>query len=393
MRWTRLSQAGLACLLLLAAPSPAPAQAPRQRVLIGLIPELNIFKQKARFGLLGEYLSRRAGVPVQFTILSRYGNIIERFQSEGMDGAFFGSFTGALAIAKLGVVPLARPVNLDGSSSYQGYLGHTISIDDRTEFGELAANFNAMSAALRDGYVRLQAQVEERRLAEEALRASEERYALAAQGANDGLWDWDLDRGRIYLSPRWKSMLGYAEGEISSDPEEWFSRIHADDRAGVRAQIAAHVEGDSPNCESEYRIRHADGSYLWVVCRGIAVRDQRRHANRLVGSQTDITARKRAEQQLIHDALHDALTGLPNRALFVERLAHAIDVRSRHATKQFAVLFLDLDRFKVINDSLGHLVGDDLLVAVGRRLAGCVRPGDTVARLGGDEFGLRWASP
>ncbi len=118
----RLARAGLACLLLAAAQSPTRAQGPRQRVLIGLIPELNIFKQKARFGLLGEYLSRRAGVPVQLTILSRYGNIIERFQSEGMDGAFFGSFTGALAIAKLGVVPLARPVNLDGSSSYQGYL-------------------------------------------------------------------------------------------------------------------------------------------------------------------------------------------------------------------------------------------------------------------------------
>ena len=94
----------------------------RTQVLIGLIPELNIFKQRARFTLLGEYLSRKIGVPVRFTILSRYGNIIESFDTERMDGAFFGSFTGALAIEKLGVVPLARPVNLDGTSTYQGYL-------------------------------------------------------------------------------------------------------------------------------------------------------------------------------------------------------------------------------------------------------------------------------
>jgi phosphonate transport system substrate-binding protein len=103
-----------------AAPEVTPS--PRERVLIGLIPELNIFKQKARFTLLGAYLTRKIGVPVQFTILSRYGNILERFESEGMDGAFFGSFTGALAIEKLGVVPLARPVNLDGTSTYHGYL-------------------------------------------------------------------------------------------------------------------------------------------------------------------------------------------------------------------------------------------------------------------------------
>lgn len=121
MPW-RLRRAGAVCLALLAISAQARAEAPPERVLIGLIPELNIFRQKARFGLLGEYLSRRTGVPVQFTILSRYGNIIERFQTERMDGAFFGSFTGALAISRLGVIPVARPVNLDGSSTYQGYL-------------------------------------------------------------------------------------------------------------------------------------------------------------------------------------------------------------------------------------------------------------------------------
>jgi phosphonate transport system substrate-binding protein len=105
-----------------AAAGAAPAGAPRAELLLGLIPELNIFKQRARFTLLGEYLTRRIGVPVRFTILSRYGNVLESFESERMDGAFFGSFTGALAIARLGVLPLARPVNSDGTSTYRGYL-------------------------------------------------------------------------------------------------------------------------------------------------------------------------------------------------------------------------------------------------------------------------------
>ncbi len=124
MRMSRRMVLALALGLLLGLPLTALAQqpSPRPRILIGLIPELNIFKQKARFQLLGEYLSRKVGVPVEFTILSRYGNIIESFQTERMDGAFFGSFTGALALEKLGVIPLARPVNLDGSSTYHGHL-------------------------------------------------------------------------------------------------------------------------------------------------------------------------------------------------------------------------------------------------------------------------------
>ncbi|HSM92841.1 MAG TPA: phosphate/phosphite/phosphonate ABC transporter substrate-binding protein [Anaeromyxobacteraceae bacterium] len=118
----RLALALLFGLLLVPVHAAADAHAQKPRILIGLIPELNIFKQKARFHLLGEYLTRKVGVPVEFTILSRYGNILESFQTERMDGAFFGSFTGALALEKLGVIPLARPVNLDGSSTYHGHL-------------------------------------------------------------------------------------------------------------------------------------------------------------------------------------------------------------------------------------------------------------------------------
>jgi diguanylate cyclase (GGDEF)-like protein/PAS domain S-box-containing protein len=230
------------------------------------------------------------------------------------------------------------------------------------------------------------ARLSERARFEGALRESEQRYALAAQGANDGLWDWDLKTGRVYYSARWKAMLGCGEGEVGESPEEWMRRVHPDDAAALRAALEAHVEGRSPHFESEHRMLHRDGGYRWMLSRGIVVRDKEGRASRMAGSQTDITDRKRAEERLIHDAFHDALTGLPNRALFMDRLGQAVERYRRNREQAFAVIFLDLDRFKIVNDSLGHTAGDRLLVEVGHRLAACARAGDTVARLGGDEF-------
>jgi diguanylate cyclase (GGDEF)-like protein/PAS domain S-box-containing protein len=220
----------------------------------------------------------------------------------------------------------------------------------------------------------------------EALRRSEERYALAARGANDGLWDWDLTTGRIYYAPRWKSMLGYEEDQIGDSPEQWFSRVHALDIGRVRSEVAAHFSGQTAQLQSEHRMLHDDGTYRWVLTRGIAVRDANGTAIRAAGSQTDITQRKAAEDRLLHDAFHDALTGLPNRALLLDRLGRAILRMKRRSEYRFAILFLDLDGFKVVNDSLGHQTGDQLLIAISRRLEGFIRQGDTVACLGGDEF-------
>lgn len=219
-----------------------------------------------------------------------------------------------------------------------------------------------------------------------ALRESEERYALAARGANDGLWEWDLRNNQVHFSPRWKAMLGYAEEEIGMALAEWIDRVHPDDRERLEARLAAHHRRLISHFEHEYRIRHKDGSYRWMLCRGLAVWNESGRAMRMAGSQTDVTDRRKFEQQLVHDALHDDLTGLPNRALFVDRLSHALSRMRRNPTYHFAVLFLDLDRFKMINDGLGHAVGDQLLIAIARRLEVCLRPGDTAARLGGDEF-------
>jgi diguanylate cyclase (GGDEF)-like protein/PAS domain S-box-containing protein len=220
----------------------------------------------------------------------------------------------------------------------------------------------------------------------EALRRSEERYALAVRGANDGLWDWDLTTSRIYYAPRWKSMLGYDEDQIGDSPEEWLGRVHPLDAERVRAEIATHCDGQTSQLQTEHRMLHDDGTYRWVLSRGLVVRDADGRAVRMAGSQTDITQRKVAEDRLYYDAFHDTLTGLPNRALLIDRLGRAILRKKRHEEYRFAVLFLDLDGFKVINDSLGHQTGDQLLIAISRRLEACVRGGDTVSRLGGDEF-------
>jgi diguanylate cyclase (GGDEF)-like protein/PAS domain S-box-containing protein len=228
--------------------------------------------------------------------------------------------------------------------------------------------------------------VSERKGMEKALHASEERYALAARGANDGLWDWDLRTGRVYFSPRWKAMLGYGEEDIGDRPEEWLQRLHPDDRERVRAELDAHLAGSSSHFQSEYRMQHRDGTYRWLLCRGLAVREQAGEAVRIAGSQTDVTERRQAEEQLQYDAFHDALTGLPNRALFMDRLGHAAEFARRHAAYGFAVMFMDLDRFKVVNDSLGHVLGDQLLVEVSGRIKECLRSNDTLARIGGDEF-------
>ncbi len=214
--------------------------------------------------------------------------------------------------------------------------------------------------------------------AQEGLKESEERYALAARGANDGLWDWNLATNVIYFSDRWKAMLGYAENEMSDKPEEWLDRVHTDDRQRMLDEIASHQNGDTPHFENVHRVRHKDGTFRWMLSRGLAVRDRSGKPVRMAGSQTDITEGK----------VSDPLTGLPNRLLFLDRLDRLMKHSKRHTERLFAVLFLDLDAFKMINDSLGHLIGDQLLLGVAKRLEKYLRSSDTVARLGQETFTL-----
>ncbi len=239
----------------------------------------------------------------------------------------------------------------------------------------------------------LRHEIAERKQLETSLRKSESRYALAAAAANDGLWDWDLESDVVFYSPRWRMMLGYQDCELGTTPAEWLDRVAVDDLPALERAIDDHLSGRSPQLAIEYRIRHRDGQMRWVACRGLAVHENGRPV-RLAGSQSDVTERRLAEQRLRYDALHDSLTGLANRALFADRLRQSLLRYKRKESATFAVLFLDLDRFKAINDSLGHQAGDEILIGIAHRLAKCVRASDAVsqpapgnvARLGGDEF-------
>src|SRR3990172_7353998 len=235
-------------------------------------------------------------------------------------------------------------------------------------------------------YENSQMEILERKRIEEALRETEERYALAVRGANDGLWDWDLKNNRIYYSPRWKAMLGYDEEEIGDSANEWFSRVHPEDIERLKLDLTSHFNHTTTHFENEHRILHKDGTHRWILSRGLAVWDPTQVATRIAGSQTDIADRKYAEEKLLHDAFYDKLTSLPNRALFMDHLNLAVERAKRKDDYCFAVLFMDLDRFKDINDRFGHLTGDQVLIAVAKILEGRMRSTDTVARFGGDEF-------
>ena len=226
---------------------------------------------------------------------------------------------------------------------------------------------------------------------EQAIRAlslSEERYSLAVRAANDGIWDWDLSTGKIYFSPRWHAILGRDGGADTADgdPPTWFGLVHSGDILRLRGAIEAHLEGRTPHLQSEHRMRHADGGWRWVMTRGLAIRGVDGTPTRMAGSLSDVTDRRIAQLRLQHDALHDTLTGLPNRTLFMDRVNQNLQRSLRDPSAGCAVLFLDIDRFKLVNDSLSHAVGDNLLISLAGRLAAALRPGDTVARLGGDEF-------
>ncbi|HCX81459.1 MAG TPA: GGDEF domain-containing protein [Rhodoferax sp.] len=228
--------------------------------------------------------------------------------------------------------------------------------------------------------------ITDRKAAEIALRDSEERWKLALESTGDGVWDWHIASGREYFSKRLVEMYGFTEDELADRPEELDQRTHPDDVEAMQRDRQAHFDGMTPTYSNEHRVRCKDGSWKWVHTRGMVIsRDANGTPARMIGTHTDITDRKNAEAQVRQHAYFDPLTGLPNRRMLRDRLEQEIK-RSRRDGLQLAILFIDLDHFKEVNDTLGHDNGDLLLVEAARRLRQCVRECDTVARMGGDEF-------
>ena len=260
--------------------------------------------------------------------------------------------------------------------------GHRIKRElERRDVERARYNYAQLAAANAS----LNQEAAARAQAEVGLRLSEERYALVARGANDGLWDWDVTSSKVYYAPRWKSLVGYDGDEISGRPGEWLDRVHPEDRTEVYRQLQDVIDGVD-TFEIEHRLLHRDGQYRWMLARGLGTTSD--GGRRLVGSHSDVDARKKAELRLLHDSMHDHLTGLPNRVLFLDRLDQAIQRGWRSGAAPYAVLYVDLDRFKKVNDRLGHFAGDELLASFAGLLRQVIRPGDTAARLGGDEFAV-----
>lgn len=218
------------------------------------------------------------------------------------------------------------------------------------------------------------------------LQASEERWKFALEGAGDGVWDWDVQTDEVVISNRYKEMYGFTDEDITSNSTAWKERIHPEDRAAVERDIQSCLRGETANYVNEHRVICKDGSIKWALARGMVVSwDSHGKPLRMIGTHADITARKHMENRMLYLAHYDLLTDLPNRTLIHDRLKQALAYAKREKAL-LALMFIDLDKFKPVNDTLGHEVGDLLLKEVAFRLKQSVRESDTVARIGGDEF-------
>ncbi len=228
--------------------------------------------------------------------------------------------------------------------------------------------------------------ITEQKQAQAALLQSEARWKLALESTGDGVWDLNLQSRKTFYSSHLLEMYGYSSTELGDRAEELDRRTHPDDLAQMKRELQAHFDNLTPAYRSEHRIRCKDGSYKWILSRGMVIsRDEQGKPLRMIGTHTDISERKAAEALIWQQANFDALTGLPNRRMLRDRLEQAIK-KSKREGQQLACLFIDLDHFKEVNDTLGHDQGDVLLKEAARRISSCLRESDIVARMGGDEF-------
>jgi diguanylate cyclase (GGDEF)-like protein/PAS domain S-box-containing protein len=215
-----------------------------------------------------------------------------------------------------------------------------------------------------------------------------ERRALALTGAGDMIWDWDVSADKVYTSPETEALLGLKRGALEGPAARWLDVLHPLDRDRFRAALDSVLEQRRGRLTQDFRLRTPDGHYLWLALKARPVVGSDGEVVRLVGTLTDVTEFKNAEERLLHDAVHDNLTGLPNRELFLDRLEAVLNFAKADPAIKPTVVVIDLDRFKQVNDSVGIAVGDSILLTLARRLGRLLKPQDTLARLSGDQFAL-----
>ena len=256
-----------------------------------------------------------------------------------------------------------------------GQLNASANLTGSDEIAQLGQTFDQMARKIAADIVE--------------LKESKERFELAVSGTNDGIWDWNIFTDAANFSPQFKDMLGFSAHDKQFAPSihSWKERIHPDDREYVLAKLEDYLRGGGQFFTSDHRIKTKYDQYIWCQLRGKVLRDEKGRPARMAGSLTNISERKRQEASMQHQALHDALTGLPNRVLLNDRLEHAI-LLAHHQNEPLAVVMMDMDRFKDVNDTLGHQIGDVLLKQIAARLQTTLNETDTVARFGGDEFSI-----
>ncbi len=237
-------------------------------------------------------------------------------------------------------------------------------------------------------YIGIYADVTDVIRAKQHAQRCEQRYAQAVKGSNDAIFDWDLQSDHVHITEQWGEILAGREAAYQGHVNHWFSQVRSSDLMQLQLDISSHLTGLTDRVINEHQIRHTDGSWRWVACKAKATRDARGEPTRLAGAIRDITDEKLEEQSLRLAADRDALTGLHNRKSLLKEVTLRIKHSDPAESQSFALVFLDFDRFKLVNDGLGHAAGDLLLQSIGKRLQDHLREDDIAARLGGDEFVL-----
>lgn len=261
--------------------------------------------------------------------------------------------------------------------------------EDYPDFESISAqHYSGEIGELLTAYNQFSSNQKQRMEKEKLLHENSVRYELATQGAKIGIWDWNLKTNHCYFSPSWRSIIGHTEETIRNLPAEWFTRVHPEDIEILKLNISEYIDGKTSTFEQEHRLLHMDNTYIWALAKGVLRIGEQGEALRLAGTLEDITERKAMETKLLIDAMYDPLTGLPNRTYFSGVVVISLGRIHRREDYHSAVLYVDLDRFKTINENFSFSTGDALLQEISRRLKFSLRSMDTISHFGDDKFAI-----